>query len=160
MPRSRQLTLIVAAAVLVVVSALAAACGGTATGPASAAPSPATITASPTPTPVVVPRDLSSPAKALIGHWHDANDMDQYFDGKVWSTVTAGGQKWKYGYLVKSQDKAAQSVLLKTFAIKADGSTNSDVENIRFAFIDNTWDQLQWGKAGTTADYVDGQIRP
>lgn len=149
---------IVVTAALMTVAGLAAACGGSAASPPASPTAPAP--ASPSPTPIVVPRDLSSPAKALIGHWHDANDMDQYFDGKVWYTVTAGGEHWKYGYLVRSQDKADQSVLLKTFAIKADGSTDSDVENIRFAFIDTTWDQLQWGQAGTTADYVDGQIRP
>ena len=60
------------------------------------------MTSSPTPSlgASSVPHDTSSPAKALIGHWKDANATNQYFDGSVWSTVTSGNEKWKYGYTV------------------------------------------------------------
>ena len=121
-----------------------------------------TTTFSPTPSPSgpSVPHDTSSPAKALIGHWRDANDMDQYFDGSVWSTVTSGGEKWKYGYKVKSQQAGKRQVILKTFAIQADGSTNTDVQIITFMFLDKRMTQIQWGIGGVTADYVGGQIRP
>jgi hypothetical protein len=142
-----------AALVTMAFALVLAACGGS-TG--------VTTTFSPTPSPSgpSVPHDTSSPATALIGHWKDANAMDQYFDGSVWSTKTAGGEQWKYGYEVKAQDAAGRQVILKTFAIRADGSTNTDVEVITFVFLDKSMTQIQWGVGGVTADYVDGHVRP
>jgi hypothetical protein len=144
--------LLLTAAALAVAAALftVAACGGSSgTG------------ASPSPTgPAVVSHDTSSPAKALIGHWKDANAMDQYFDGSVWSTVTSGNERWKYGYLVQSEDAKKRVVVLKTFTIQADGSTDKDVEVITFHFLNEAMTQVQWGVGGVTADYVNGRVRP
>jgi hypothetical protein len=153
MMRRTPLSAALAVAVVLAVAAVAAACGGSST--AAGSPSPAASSPAP-----VVPHDTSSPAQALVGHWHDANDMQQYFNGKVWSTVTAGGEHWQYGYQVLEQNQADRSVLLKTFDIVASGATDQNVENIRFTFVDDTWKQLQWGKAGTTAQYVDGKTAP
>ncbi|GEM_PF-1128272 len=143
-----------AAALTAAAFALAlAACGGS-------APVTSNFTPTPSPSGPSLPHDTSSPAKALIGHWKDANDMDQYFDGSVWSTVTGGSEKWKYGYTVKSQSPGKRQVILRTFALQNDGSTGTDVQVIRFAFLNTGLTQIQWGVGGLTADYVDGQIRP
>ena len=143
---------VVAALVVVAVLVATTGCGS---GSSTAAASPSAEVGGSS-----VPHDTSTPAKALIGHWHDANDMAQYFDGAVWSTVTAGNEKWKYGYQVRSEDPAKREVVLKTFTIQADGSTNKDVEVITFRFLDKKMTHIQWGVGGVTADYVDGRVRP
>ena len=149
-----QRTSLVATALVAVVLALAvAACGGNESVTTSFSPAPS-------PSGPSVPHDTSSPDKALIGHWKDANDMDQYFDGSVWSTITGGGEKWKYGYEMKSQNAARRQLILKTFAIQKDGSTDTDVEVVTFVFLNKRMTEIQWGVSGVTADYVDGQIRP
>jgi hypothetical protein len=107
-----------------------------------------------------VPHDTSSPAKALIGHWKDAKAMNQYFDGSVWSTVTSGNERWKYGSTVQSESVDKREVVLRTFAIQKDGSTGTDVEVITFHFLNGRLTQIQWGVAAVTADYVGGQTKP
>ena len=42
----------------------------------------------------------------------------------------------------------------------AGGGTGTDVQVIKFAFLDKDYTQVQWGVGGVTADYVDGQRRP
>lgn len=149
----RTLCVCVSAAAVTLLAIAAAACSSSA---------PVTSYASPTPSPsgTYPPHDTSTPAKALIGRWKDADGADQYFDGSVWHTVTAGGEKWKYGYEVVSEDKGARQVRLKTYAIVAGGGTNTDVQVIKFAFLDKDYTQVQWGVGGLTAAYVDGQTRP
>ena len=124
MKRTPYLLAVALVATLVVLTALA--CGGS-----------AAVTSSPTQSlrASSVPHDTSSPAKALIGHWKDANAMNQYFDASVWSTVTSGNEKWKYGYTVQSESVDRREVVLRTFAIQTDGSTDTDVEVITFHFL-------------------------
>lgn len=144
-----------AAALAAAALALApAACGH------AAAPVTSSASSTPSPTATYPPRDTSTPAKALIGHWKDADGADQYFDGSVWATVTAGGEKWKYGYTVLSENAARRWVRLNTYAFQAGGGTKSEAQDITFTFLDKAYAQIQWGVGGLTADYVDGQTRP
>jgi hypothetical protein len=131
------------------------ACGGSATDSASGGPSPSDSPGAP-----LGPRDTSTPAKALLGHWKDANGADQYFDGSEWSTVTSGGEKWSYKYEVKSEDAGTKQVLLKTYRLESDGTTPTDVQDIRFTFLNKKDTQMQWGIGGLSADFVDMQRRP
>jgi hypothetical protein len=151
--------------VLVVLGAMAAsafglaACGGSSgdTAATSAAPV-ASPSASSGGGGAAAGHDTSSPAKALVGHWKDANGSKQYFDGGEWFTVMADGTSLSYKYDVKEDDEAANEVLLTTYRLE--GGERTDVQDIRFTFLNADRKQFKYGTGGLTADYVDAQQRP
>ena len=131
------------------------ACGGSAADSASGGPSPSGTARAP-----LGARDTSTLAKALLGHWKDANGADQYFNGSEWFTVTSGNEKWSYKYAVKSEHAGKKQVVLKTYRLAGDGTTPTDVQDIRFTFLDKKYKEMQWGVGGLSADFVDMQLRP
>jgi len=112
-----------------------AACGGSA---GATAGSPAATAGAPE------GRDTSTAAEALIGHWRDGNGSDSF----------------SYKYDVKEEDAAAKEVLLTTHRLESDGTTHTDVQDIRFTFLNADFTQLKYGMGGLTSDYVDAQQKP
>ena len=157
--------------VLIVLGAMAAsafglaACGGS-SGDTTGSPagSPAAPAASPSAAAggggSAEGHDTSSPAKALIGHWKDANGSNQYFDGGEWFTVMADGTSLSFKYEVKEEDVAANEVVLTTFRLEDDDKTRTDDQDIRFTFLNADLTQFKYGLGGLTADYVDAQQTP
>jgi hypothetical protein len=143
---------LIAVVIVFMLALTVGACGGSAT---VGGPSPSDSAAAP-----LGPRDTSTPAKALLGHWKDANGADQYFNGSEWFTVTSGSEKWSYKYEVKAEDADKKQVLLKTYRLGSDGTTATDIQDIRFTFLDKRYRQVQWGIGGLSADFVDMQLRP
>jgi hypothetical protein len=144
-----------AVAIVFMLALTLAACGGSATvGGSSPSDTPGA------PGAPLGPRDTSTPAKALLGHWKDANGADQYFNGSEWFTVTSGGETWSYRYEVKSEDAGKKQALLKTYRLESDGATPTDIQDIRFTFLNKKDTQMQWGIGGLSADFVDMQLQP
>jgi hypothetical protein len=102
---------------------------------------------------------ISSPARALLGHWRDNLGMDQYFNGKEWFTKTPSGDTWSYGYVVVSQDQAKHTVKTNTSLIVA-GQT-LDQQEVTFSVLNHACTKLTWDMATSpSATYVDGKTQP
>jgi hypothetical protein len=122
--------------------------------PGTGTPGAGTSGASPT-----VRHVISSPARALLGHWKDNLGMDQYFNGKEWFTKSPSGDTWSYRYVVVSQDQAKQTVKTNTDLILA-GQT-LDQQEVTFTFTNHACTKLTWDMATSpTATYVDGETQP
>jgi hypothetical protein len=51
-------------------------------------------------------------------------------------------------------------VLLTTYRLESDGTTHTDVQDIRFTFPNADFTQLKCGMGGLTSDYADAQQKP
>ena len=51
-------------------------------------------------------------------------------------------------------------MLLTTYRLESDGTTHTDVQDIRFTFPNADFTQLKYGMGGLTSDYVDAQQKP
>jgi hypothetical protein len=108
--------------------------------------------------PHTVPRDTSTLAKALVGHW--TSDQDEaFFSGTRWSLRHNGGADvTTFDYQVVSEDAATRSIELKTYQLENGAQTN--VQTITFTFKDAAFTQLAWGFGQVVHTYVDGQQAP
>jgi len=144
-----------ASAVLValVLAALASACGG---GSEEAAGGDATSGGGgPAAT---APRDTSTLAKALIGHWSD-EWTDQYYDGDTWTTVYKSGEPTReLAYEVTKEEPDKLRITFDNWEA-AEGRANSTMVMI-YSFEDQTYTKLKAEGWDYWEIYVDGATAP
>ena len=105
-----------------------------------------------------VPRDTSTLAKAIVGHWKSDQD-EAFFSATQWSLRHTGSTAvTPFDYQVVSEDMATRSLVLKTYQLSNGAQTN--VQNITFTFKDAALTQLAWGFGQVVHTYVDGQQTP
>jgi hypothetical protein len=114
------------------------------------------------------PRDLSTPASRLVGHWITAGNTHNYFGptdtlsdigNLTWVEVAAGGKVVKHRYKVISQTPAGEQLTLQILF----GAGGDRVDQCVIAKDGKTmiWTLTVAGiTIGDTATYVDQRTRP
>jgi hypothetical protein len=146
-------TVALAVLVALVLATLASACGG---GSEEAADGDATSDAGGSA--ATAPRDTSTLAKALIGHWSD-EWTDQYYDGATWTTVYKNGDSAReLAYEVTKEEPDKLRITFDNWEA-AEGRATSTMVMI-YSFEDQTYTKLKAEGWDYWEVYVDGAAAP
>jgi formylglycine-generating enzyme required for sulfatase activity/ribosomal protein L37AE/L43A len=119
---------------------------------------PTKISTSVSPT-ELLPRDTSTPEKALLGHWVSITGLEQDFfrpDGTK-TRVTAKGDIRELKWSVISQDQASRNIKLEVSSVGPSPSPHNYTFTADYDITENRW---QSGLGGDRWAYVDTQQWP
>ena len=104
------------------------------------------------------PRDTSTLAKAMIGHWSD-EWTDQYYDGDTWTTTYKNGDPTReLAYEVTKEEPAELRITFDNWEAN-EGRANSTMVMV-YVFEDQTYAKLKGQNWDYWQTYVDDATAP